>query len=285
MARRKNKTHNKIPVKFIVFSGLILSLIITLWAAAKAFLSSSPYFKITKVSIEGAREEKEPEFKQRLIGRNIFLQDLSLLKKQIEQDSSDIECIAISRRLPGELLFLLRKRIALLQIKLGRFYPVDQTGSVMGRPSDLALENLPVVSGVEEKAAKPKAAKFYSLLDVRKVIELLQEKDNSSVLSGYKITKVNVARGKSSSFFIIKNFIPEDVAKNSFFNPEIEVKFDLEKPRETIRVLAPVLAKRKNSSPGPLGEINPLADIKYIDLENTNSPIVSEQKAKVNNRL
>ena len=58
--------------------------------------------------------------------------------------------------------------------------------------------------------------------------------------------------------------------KKDAFRPLVEVKFDPEKPVETIKVLALLLLKRGLS----------IGNLEYIDLKNLNSPVLLEKKEK-----
>lgn len=279
MAKRKSK-EPKIPVKLLVSLAFFAAGILGAWGLARVFLTGHPYFNINKVSVEGAEGERYLELRQRLIGKNIFSQDLYALKKQIEQWPSDTECVAIRRRLPAELLFTLKKRVAIAQLKLGRFYPVDYAGVIMGRPSDISIGVLPVILGMEEKSQKAKGARSYSLRDARLAIELIRQKADTAALSDYKITKIDVRGQKASSFFIVRNFTAQGMKMNAVSNPEAEVRFDLDKPQETIKMLALVIARRRNL-PSALQEgVSPLAGIEYIDLRDVSSPVVLEKKNK-----
>lgn len=103
----------------------------------RLFFIRSAYFNITKVTLEGAEPDVLLEFRKRLLGKNIFSENLKAIKRQIEE-SPDLECIAIWRRLPGELVFSLRKRIPIAQLKLAQYHLVDQTGMLIAGPSNLA---------------------------------------------------------------------------------------------------------------------------------------------------
>ena len=98
------------------------------------------------------------------MGKNIFSQELSLIKRQIEEELGDVECRAIQRRLPGELILFLRDRSALAQLKIRPFYPIDASGMIMDNPSDLAFPLLPVILGLEDAIERPKKENFVLFL-------------------------------------------------------------------------------------------------------------------------
>lgn len=294
MARRKTKNF-KIPFKLIGISLSFISIILILAAVFKAFFYHYSYFNISRIVIKGAEEDKYAEFKKhftgRLMGKNIFSQKLSLVKRQIEEELGDVECRAIQRRLPGELIVYLSDRSAVAQLKLGRFYPIDAGAVIMENPSDLANPYLPVIAGLEDAIESPRKGKLCPAPELKKVIELIEQRNSSPGLSGYLITKVSLAKNGTSSFFIVhkdespgvmekspvKKHPSGDALKKSYPIKEVEVKFDLNRPGDVINVLALLLDKRANSS-GALSALRPLADVEYIDLKDPDSPAVLETK-------
>lgn len=276
MPRRKNK-NNKIPLKAITYFFFIISSIVVLAIALWSFFIRSSYFNINKVSIEGIEADGYREFVRRLSGKNIFSQDLGILKKQIEEKFGDVECVAIQRKLPGELLFSLKKRIAVAQLKRFRFYPVDESGAIMAGASDLAFDGLPLILGLEDKMLPSKRNASDAPVELKKAIALILEKNNAPSLGDCRIIKLQFGKQKTSSFFIAENFIESSSSKISFSKSQIEVKFDLDKPQETIRVLGLLLSRRRASF-NPQGEnLSLLENIEYIDLRNLNSPVALEK--------
>lgn len=280
MARRKTKNF-KIPFKLIGISLFFISIILISAAVLKAFFYHYPYFNISRIVIKGAEEDKYAGFKAhftgRLMGKNIFSQKLSSIKREIEEELGDVECRAIQRRLPGELILFLSDRSAIAQLKLGRFYPIDASAMIMDNPSDLAKPFLPVILGLEDAIERPKKGKLCSILELKKAIALIERKNSAPNLGGYLITRVSLARNKTSSFFIIKKYPVEDVSKKIYPQKEVEVKFDLDRPGDVVDVLALLLDKRKGLSAMPSGG-QALENVEYIDLKDPDSPAVLETK-------
>jgi len=296
MARRKTKNF-KIPFKIIGIFLFFISIILISAAVLKAFFYHYPYFNISRIVIKGAEEDKYAGFKahftSRLMGKNIFSQKLSLIKRQIEEELGDVECRAIQRRLPGELILFLSDRSAIAQLKLGRFYPIDASAMIMDNPSDLAKPFLPVILGLEDAIESPKKGKLCSVLELKKALSLIERKNSAPNLGDYLITRVSLAKNKTSSFFIIqrdgfsypaekgliKKYPAEDVSKKMYPQKEVEVKFDLDRPGDVINVLALLLDKRKGLSAMPSGG-QALENVEYIDLNDPDSPAVLETKKK-----
>ena len=276
MPRRKNKNYI-FSGKLIFILTLILVCILALAGMLKFFFTRSSYFAITKVTLEGIEQDAFLEFKKRLLGKNIFLQELKAIKEQVEE-SSDIECIAISRRLPGELVFYLRKRISVAQLKLARYHLIDQAGILISGASSLAYDNLPIILGIEMKTPQRKTPP-YPGTELYRALELIKEKNNSSALANYRIAKIYVlGAAKTSSFVILENFSTSGLLKKDTPTRQLEIKFDLEKPGDTIRVLGALLDKLQASSHSQ--GVRPLENIEYLDLRNIDSPVVMEKKTK-----
>src|SRR3989339_711936 len=296
MARRKTKNF-KIPFKIIGIFLFFISIILISAAVLKAFFYHYPYFNISRIVIKGAEEDKYAGFKahftSRLMGKNIFSQKLSLIKRQLEEELGDVECRAIQRRLPGELILFLSDRSAIAQLKLGRFYPIDASAMIMDNPSDLAKPFLPVILGLEDAIESPKKGKLCSVLELKKALSLIERKNSAPNLGDYLITRVSLAKNKTSSFFIIqrdgvsypaekgfiKKYPAEDVSKKMYPQKEVEVKFDLDRPGDVINVLALLLDKRKGLN-AMLSGGRALENVEYIDLKDPDSPAVLETKKK-----
>lgn len=256
MPRRKNRNY-KVPLKAAVSCAIVLAIGAVTAFTLKMFFTRHPYFNIVKVSIQGAQDLPYADFKRRLIGKNIFSLDLAALKKQIEAEQENVRCTHLQRRLPGELLFSLEKRIPVAQIKLLRYHLVDNLAQVMPYASDLAFADLPVISGLQ---VKMQGKKIYPCAELLNAIELIKEKNSLPSLSAYKIIRINIASDKTNSLYLLEESAP---------TAPVEVKFVLDKPGETARVLALLLKKR------------PLQIIEYIDLKNIDSPVVLEKKEKI----
>lgn len=279
MAKRKNKNHT-FPGKPIFFLLLAAVCAIVIVHRFRIFFTRSSYFAITRVSIEGvqpdattALPEETKRFLTGLVGKNIFSQDLKALRKQIEE-SADVECIVISRRLPGELVFKLRKRIPIAQLKLTRYHLLDQSGMLIAGASDAAYDSLPVILGIEKKNSQGKPQAYYpGAPELTSALELIKEKNNAPALTHYRLTKVQVLNQKVSSFFIVENFPDAGLLKKNTPLAEIEIKFDLQRPADTMRVLGALLHKLRGQE-----GLSPLEGIEYIDLRHTDSPVVMEKK-------
>ena len=143
----------------------------------------------------------------------------------------------------------------------------------------MAFEGLPVIQGLAYTLQKANA-KYYSLEEARKAIILIQEKNNLASLKEYTLLKITLAKQKTSTFILSENFLMKDLSKNVLAKAQVEVKFDPLKPVETIRVLGLLLSKRKLAAFSQGENKDSLGGIEYIDLTNTNTPIVLEKKAK-----
>lgn len=264
MPRRKDREH-KIPLKIIVSCAIVLAIGAIAAFTLKMFFTRHHYFNISRVSMQGAQESSYADFKRRLIGKNIFSLDLKALKRQAEAEEENVRCALVQRRLPGELLFVLEKRVPVAQIKLLRYHLVDNLAQIMPYASDLAFADFPVIYGLQDRIQGKKSSPSPEL---EKAVELIKEKNSISALGAYKITRINIAADKTSSLYLLEESASGESLKSAFAPALVEVKFILDKPGETARVLALLLKKR------------PLQAIEYIDLKNTDSPVILEKKEK-----
>ena len=238
----------------------------------RIFFIRYPYFGLNKVEIEGAREEKYLAIRQGLLGKNIFLLRLEALKREIETLFPDASCELIERRFPDGLRIVLRKRQGIAQIrKASRFYLVDQSAMIMDSVPDAAFLALPAISGLEDKIKEPKPGQSYNIKELNNALELIRLKNENPLLRPYNLVRIDFSIGGMASLFILEGAIDAGIAKKKDSpRPLVEVKFDPEKPLETIKMLALLLSKRGLS----------IGNVEYIDLKNLNSPVLLEKKEK-----
>lgn len=272
MPRRKNKNKRSIVKPIVLFAVGIGIGIMALAVMLKLLFTKHPYFNISKVTIKPQEAALDDGFSKFLIGKNIFSVNLIDIKKQIEKESLDTECVLIQRSMPSELALFLKQRVAIAQLKAPRFYRIDSSGAIMEGASDIAFPDLPIIVGLEGRI-KVKDNKGSSIEELRQAIELIQEKNNSTYLNNYRIAKINISKDMMSSLSLAKDSLKMQDVKNNAI-AVIEVKFDLARPRETIRVLGLLLNKYNGK----------LEDIEYVDLKNLNSPLVLEKKTVKGNQ-
>lgn len=264
---RKKDNNYKVPLKLIVSATIVLAVGTVTAFTLKMFFTRHHYFNISRVSIRGADDLPYADFKRRLIGKNIFSLDLKSLKNQIEAQEENVRCSFVWRRLPGELLFLLEKRMPVAQVKLLRYHLVDNLAQIMPYASDIAFADFPVILGLQDKLQGKKA---YVYPQLERAIELIKEKNGIASLSAYMITRVNAAADKTNTFYLAEeSALAGESLKGVSGAPPVEIRFSLDNPAQTIRVLAVLLKKR------------PLQTIEYIDLKNLDSPVILEKKEKI----
>ena len=266
MARRKNyRVYSKTAMTFFA----ILAIIVILVGILRIFMTSYPAFNITRVTMQGAGD-LSLGFAKRLIGINIFSLNLTSLKEQIQEQAGDVECILIQRKLPSEIILYFLRRLPIAQLKLLRFYPVDQTATIISGPSDLVLEDLPVIIGLSEKIPKPKIGRTYALKELKLAIELIKAKNEDPGLINYRLNKIILDKPAEASFYIAENFPQSGPGKNITYNrpAQVEVKFTPQNLKGTMRVLGVILNKHRDY----------LGNIEYINLKNPDSPVFLERK-------
>lgn len=266
MTRRKNRDY-KVPLKVIVSCAIILGIGTVAAFALKVFFTRHHYFNVSRVSIQGAQDLPYTDFRRRLIGKNIFSLDLKGLKRQIEADQENVRCAFVQRRLPGEILFFLEKRIPVAQIKLLRYHLVDNLAQIMPYASDLAFADFPVILGLQDKMQGKKS--YAACPELERAVELLKEMNSIPALNAYRITRINISSDRTNSLYLLEESSGGESLNSVSPAVQVEVKFSLDKSIETARVLALLLKKRS------------LQAVEYIDLKNIDSPVILEKKEKI----
>ena len=209
--------------------------------AAYLFLKNSSYFKIQEikiVDIYNVSGIKSSDFLRIYKGRNIFDVNIRSLSSRIKDDYPFIRNAAVKRVLPNVLEIDIVSRIPIAKVKIGKFYPIDETGMVLSQ--DALSHDLLAITGLS-RWIRPRAGTRIKDKKLANVILLLDALKQSSILRTYNVTKVNAKETRTISFYL---------------DSAIEVKIGEDDFAKRLKVLKSTLSK-----PG-LDKKN----IKYIDL-------------------
>jgi hypothetical protein len=158
--RRANRHVRKVRLNrtLLRWSGIVLvNLAVAaaiLYAGARAMerLSTTTEFQLRVVEIEGVSRASTAELRvrlERLVGMNLLEVDLPGVATWVREDPWVREA-AVKRILPGTLRVTVTEREpTALAVLRGLVHLVDDTGFVIGVPGHGAVENLPVLTGLD----------------------------------------------------------------------------------------------------------------------------------------
>lgn len=242
------------PLKAIILTILISSVLLIvaghIWKLAK----DSDYFKIQDIAIIG-NDQAELSY---LKGRNIFGIDLRKDSAFILESYPEFKRVRLVKVLPNRIFvyFISRKPVAL--VKLYKYFAVDDEGTLFNlaaNPQELAL---PEVVGLETKIFGPKSGSKYNIGELTLALNIIKEANKDRLSQEYKIKKIDVANPASASAYFILSSKDTNTPEGKV-KPEseyLEIKIGQEDIKNKIIILAGLMKQSKNS----------LFNIKYIDL-------------------
>ncbi|MCM8798321.1 MAG: cell division protein FtsQ/DivIB, partial [Candidatus Omnitrophica bacterium] len=126
--------------------------------------------------------------------------------------------IIIKRVLPHRLWVVLKERLPIMQIKMGKFYPVDREGFILPYARETPHTNLPIILGIE-----PGEIAINSLSHsprIRKAIEIIALIKEGKYFWEKGVTKINLTSLNDISFFL------DNGIEVKFGSPVLKEKFE-----------------------------------------------------------
>lgn len=178
-----------------------------------------------------------------LKGRNIFSLDLNKEAEGLSRLHPSYKKVRLIRVLPNRLFINFISRRPVARVRLYRYFCVDEEQVLFNIPDVSAEQELPVITGLENKISNPKPGVKYNLKELTVALNIAREA--RGFLRGYKVKSIDVASLPAASFII---FLPQELF--------LEVKTGPDNLRGKINVLANLIAQAKKDFQG----------IEYIDL-------------------
>ena len=211
--RQDKKTEREFNFLGRILLGFKLIAVVAAVAAVSAFfilvhdiLTQCDYFKISRLTIEGAQRLSEKEIAQQAgvgKGMNILAVNLSLVRKQLLAHPWIAEA-AVSREIPSGLSIRIKEHTPLAVVDVGQKFLINHSGKIFkawdaSDPADLPVVNglnvldLPPVYGQtdpsEGEIARERTAPFKAVM---KVLRLGRQQ--GSILPNHSIRQIRVDR-------------------------------------------------------------------------------------------
>ena len=241
---KKNKTDAVKLVFKLVPSLLIIILLSFIIKEVFSFLMASPQFFVdtTDVYIDG--KPVAPQLAGRYnmkVSSNIFRVDINWIRNCIYARHSEIKHISVSRRLPNKIAIDMEMREPAVQVKAGRYYPVDKDGIVLIDVSDAPNPRLPVLAGAQGKMGSLDIGIRINTPNFKQAKDLLRAVIKSEFLRKHRFLYVDCFDARNLSFYIDDN---------------LEIKMGYGKYDEKLDMLGKIFDKLNKD----------MTNIKYIDL-------------------
>jgi len=138
---------------------------ITLWACfigvlavitvnIEKFRMNSPYFTVQNIELKIDSQKLEDVAEAFVYldlkkGTSIFKISPGELVRSIKVRHPEVREVKVEKRLPDTLCVDVKNRIAIAQVHLTQFYPVDCEGFLLPYPSNFRLPELPCIEGID----------------------------------------------------------------------------------------------------------------------------------------
>lgn len=173
-----------------------------LLGASYAFAIQSDLFTLRKVTLEDGKplpNEVAYHFAGLRVGQRLFGVDLAKSERLIRLKHPEYQWVLVERVLPDEVRIVLKEKKPVAQIHHRRYYLMDHESMIISEPSDEALEDLPVVRGIEVSEKKLMRGARLKSHRLQQAVQLLKDIRRFKILRGHELTLIDV--GDSNNFF------------------------------------------------------------------------------------
>lgn len=256
----KSKKKHK---RFFVFFLIVLPLAalglssFAIFKGIQNYITSSSYFEIKKVGIEGIENSSYVDsIREEILGNNIFRVDTIRLSERIKRKFLNFSSVIVTRILPSELLIEAKERLPVAVLKRDLYYVIDADGVVLSSFSRQEMVDLPLIVGLEKSLKTVDVGKRYQVkvlqlpLLLAKALKIQMPAVYVQVpdIQNLKVTKIDALEPANLSFY---------------FNDVIQVKMGNQDFDDRLSLLPAVL----KGIDYELGQVN------YIDLR-SKEPVV-----------
>ncbi len=153
-AKKQIKNLGEIIV-WMIFIGAIIVVVSNI----QKFKIRSPYFTVQNIElkIDSRRVENPGEafiYLNIKKGTSIFEINPGKLVQEIMVRHPEVREAKVEKKLPHTLVVEVNNRIAVAQVRLTQFYPVDNEGFLLPYSSNFRLNNLPCLQGIDSSELK-----------------------------------------------------------------------------------------------------------------------------------
>ena len=212
--RKDNIKRLKIPViikrnrvfallKKSIIPLIAICLILLMYQGIKLIFVKSPYFEISKIDIIPETDLvnlDKSEALQPLKEKNIFTVNIKNTARAIHADYPELKKVVVKRVMPDILQVVIVPRIPVALVKAFKYFPVDKE-AVIFSPQSEAKEGLPVITGISFWT-RPKEGEILRSNRIDWALALLKGIDESKVLTGYKLERIDVSNIRNIAFYL-----------------------------------------------------------------------------------
>ncbi len=143
----------------VIIWAIFIGTIIIVVGNIQKFKVCSPYFTVQNIELKiDSRRVENPKdafiYLNIKRGTSIFDINPRKLVQEIMIRHPEVRQAKVEKKLPHTLLVEVNNRIAVAQVRLAQFYPVDNEGFLLPYSSNFRLNNLPCLQGIDPSELK-----------------------------------------------------------------------------------------------------------------------------------
>jgi len=224
MGRRKRKRFKQFkkfkfrPNPIVIWSGAFLFMFLALFGSLGYLVYSSDLFRVKLQNIN-SNVELNPKIEEMIEGKSLFSLDIAEIASLILEKNPEYKDVSILKRFPSDLIIKVKKRIAYIQIKGRKFYPLDKEGVIIADGSTSEFDDLIVAEiGSDWRLFR----KGYRISDqaLAYVFDLVSNLRKSNMLDSLGISSINATQPEALYFMIEPKKL---LIREGNFNKKIKV--------------------------------------------------------------
>jgi len=156
-------------------------------------------FRISQVQLpEGsALRLREP-----LVGKGLWDIDLRAIAEDLTSQQPWLKEVRVVRQLPSAIRIEIIPRVAVAQVRLAQWYPVDAGGFIVPKPSAVPSEDLTRLVGFERASPPLKVGALNTEERLKTALRTLKALRRAPALSSHRLTEINVADPQQLRFIL-----------------------------------------------------------------------------------
>ena len=178
-------------------TAFVIAVIGILGWALWGYVQRAEAFRIARVQFP---PHSDLTLSESLLGENLLAVDLRRLSQTLQAQQPSLKEVRVVRQLPNTLRIEPVSRVAVAQVKLDRWYPVDDAGFVMSQAETQPFDKLIRIVGVDRAAVRP--GQENDELKLRLALRVLTTVRRAPFSISRRVQEVNVADPQQIRFLM-----------------------------------------------------------------------------------
>jgi cell division septal protein FtsQ len=205
-----------------------------------------------------------------LKGRMLFSIGLESAAQTLQQQYPAYRSIVLLRVPPDRVVAVFERRVPVASLKLYRQFLVSDDGVLLTALPGVAVDDVPLITGLETRIFGPKAGKRYTARELTLALYLIRDMGAVASPQGYRVASLDVANLDDITVKLVPRARAPSMALAAPEMLPFEVRISEERIAEKLKILGELVGQlRRNEN-----------EISYIDLRFGEPVIKLHEKKK-----